>query len=1077
VLVAAGALPLALAATPEDTPDLAAYVTDGPVNAVVHEPGGDTYIGGEFSHVGRASGHGLALGAVGSADEAVPFGTSADDRPLLADADFPHVGGGDVHAAIPDEHGGWFIGGDFTSVGGEAIPRLAHVKPDGTVDADWVPAPNNAVLALALDSTTSADKWALYAGGRFTGVAGGNTRHYLATWRINGADGSPGIPNPEDVNPRPPSHPLPGWRPGQAAGANGGDVVRALAVTTVEFDVTTTTGDPPVPTSTPTRTPIVFAGGDFTKLGSEQPTAGTHNKIGAVWGDGSKKAADGTSNQGQSLSWAPSAGTAVANRVHAIALGPVEDNGTDIALPVYYGGSFDTNGNNLTAYQLRLAKGTGAIDTAQLYANWNPAPTGLVRSLALSGSTLMVGGDFANAGQPAPDPAAPRLAAIATVPAGPTGTVQDFDCSPVPCPAPALPWRPAPDGPVKALAASADGAAVYAGGDFTQIGDTAAGRGGRNGLAAVAGPAEANAGAALDWDARPAGGAVNALALAGDAIYAGGGFSSVLSEERANLAALHPDGALVEDFTTGTGCTAAGCSAGVHALALAPDAAALYIGGAFTEVDQDVGGPVPAEPRAHLAALDLDPAADDPATPEEEPTEPLGGLLPEWEPNPNADSWVLTLDVAGERLYAGGAFDQIGGAARNRIAAIDRETGELVEWAPDARRVGPGGPEALNVYDIEASCETVYAGGSFNRIGAVPAGDPQPQRNSIAELDPDTAAATDWDPDANGVVRTLESADGDEEQDAVVYAGGAFAVIGEADIPGGRGVRHGVAALRAEDATVTGWNPDADYTVRALALSGDEQTLYAGGSFNSIGGSSRSRLAALAADGAGTGTGDALAWDPSAHNPDPAATSAIRAIDAQGDNAYVGGEQTDVGSYAQRGYAQFTTDEPGEPSGEPDACEPPAPAPDVTPPEISSVSATDAGQTMVLTLSEPADVHIDLSGTAPGLKPLRGAACIPDTQANRERLRRQLAKKLRKRQSNSKRAKRSNRLNRQLAKRRCTIALAPPAVDEEGDTGENRIALGDAGPLQPGFYRATIAATDEAGNAAVPYSIDFQISS
>lgn len=1087
----AAVLPLALARATgpsESRPDLAAYVTDGPVYAVAHEPGGGTFVGGEFSHVGPASGHGLALGAVGSAEEGRPVGSSADESagpPLPGAAEFPHVAGGDVHAVVPDEHGGWFIGGDFTSIGGEAVPRLAHIQPDGTVDGDWVPSPNDAVLALALDSTDYADRpgdWTLYAGGKFTQVAGNNPRNFLAAWRVDGANGAPDVPNPEAENPDPSDEPL-SWRAGPTL-AQGGNVVRALAVSAVDYDVTVTSGDPPTPQTTRTRTAAVIAGGDFTALGSDV-TPPTLHRIGAVWGEGALKPSDGSSIQGQALAWNPNAGTPAGSRVNAITVGEVENPaGTHDSLPVYFGGFFASGGkSNLAASRLRIENATGAVTAGGgHYSGWTPSPDGAVNSLALTGSTLYVGGAFSTIGQPAPPEPLPRLAAVAAVPSGPTGTVAVNTCNPVSCPATPMAWKPGPDAEVSALDTSADGAVVYAGGGFTQIGDAGLldGRRSRNGMAALSAAGEAAGGVALGWDARPAGGAVNALALAGDALYAGGGFFSILAEERANLAALDADGALVEDFTTGTGCSPAPCSDGVHALALAPDATALYVGGAFTEVDQDGAGPVPPEPGAHLAALDLDPSADDPNTTAVEPTEPLGGLLPQWEGNPDADSWVLTLDVAGERLYAGGAFDHVGSAARSRIAAIDRETGAVLGWAPDARRVGPGGAEAVNVYDIEASCETVYAGGSFNRIG-IPVEGSQPVRNSIAELDPGTAEASDWDPDGAGVVRALAVSEtgvegGGGSGEPLVYAGGSFAVIGNEDVPQGRAVRHGVAALRSADASVTGWNPDADAAVRALALSGDGETVYAAGSFNTIGGQARSGLAALEADGVGGGSGDATAWNPFLFNPDPAATSAVRSIDAAAANVYIGGEQTDAGAYSHQGYAQFTGGESEEPV-EPLTCESSAPAPDTSPPEVDAASA-DAGRALLLTLSEPAVVHIDLTGTGAGLRLLSAPGCVADTRESRRRLLRQLRKRLaesRSKQRPKSRAKKARKIRRQLAKRKCSLALPSRAIEADLDEGETRVPLIEAGPLRPGTYRAMIGATDEAGNAAAPIQIDFQV--
>ena len=64
----------------------------------------------------------------------------------------------------------------------------------------------------------------------------------------------------------------------------------------------------------------------------------------------------------------------------------------------------------------------------------------------------------------------------------------------------------------------------------------------------------------------------------------------------------------------------------------------------------------------------------------------------------------------------------------------------------------------------------------------------------------------------------------------MVYAGGYFTSIG------GQG-RSGIAALDAATGLATAWNPNANGTVYALAVSGS--SVYAGGDFTRIGGQLR----------------------------------------------------------------------------------------------------------------------------------------------------------------------------------------------------------------------------------------------
>ena len=76
-------------------------------------------------------------------------------------------------------------------------------------------------------------------------------------------------------------------------------------------------------------------------------------------------------------------------------------------------------------------------------------------------------------------------------------------------------------------------------------------------------------------------------------------------------------------------------------------------------------------------------------------------------------------------------------------------------------------------------------------------------------------------------------------------------------------------------ACATAWNPEANSTVIALAVSGS--TVYAGGTFSTIGGQSRGRIAALDA-----GSGLATAWDPEANGY-------VMALAVSGSTVYVGG--------------------------------------------------------------------------------------------------------------------------------------------------------------------------------------------
>jgi Tol biopolymer transport system component len=91
------------------------------------------------------------------------------------DAHFPALSpDGYVNAVVADGHGGWFIGGGFTSLGGVVCFGLAHVRVDDSVDRSWCrrlplrtsTSPLASVNALALRGGS------LIVGGSFMSIGG-----------------------------------------------------------------------------------------------------------------------------------------------------------------------------------------------------------------------------------------------------------------------------------------------------------------------------------------------------------------------------------------------------------------------------------------------------------------------------------------------------------------------------------------------------------------------------------------------------------------------------------------------------------------------------------------------------------------------------------------------------------------------------------------------------------------------------------------------------------------------------------------------------------------------------------------
>jgi beta-propeller uncharacterized protein DUF5122 len=370
------------------------------------ENDGIAYIGGEFDTLAPS------LKLAGALDT-----TSGLPQP-----GFPAIGGGLVQVAIPDDAGGWYIGGDFTEVDGVTRRSLARVRSDGRVDTSfnpnfppalcpcpvyalakrgprlyvggsfsklvgtqqsrnnialvsassgvvdgaWNPDANGVVRALAV----SPDQSRIYAAGDFTAMKGGLVpRNHLAAIAAEGTG---------EITP---------WNP-PATGS-----VTAMAVSRDNFRVYAAGSDvlngsplaafdsgggAPIPGWNPGAGGAVrsialarddttlFAGGDFTSLGGQ-----ARQHVAAV------DTATGTVDR----SWNPGAN----NQVNTVS---ISEDGTRLFL----GGTF-------TQVRGRERNKLAAIDTATgALTTWNPNSNGDIASLSVSGGQVYAGGNFSDLG-------------------------------------------------------------------------------------------------------------------------------------------------------------------------------------------------------------------------------------------------------------------------------------------------------------------------------------------------------------------------------------------------------------------------------------------------------------------------------------------------------------------------------------------------------------------------------------------------------------------------------------------------------------------------------------------------------
>ncbi|HEY9334050.1 MAG TPA: fibronectin type III domain-containing protein [Kribbella sp.] len=198
---------------------------------------------------------------------------------------------------------------------------------------------------------------------------------------------------------------------------------------------------------------------------------------------------------------------------------------------------------------------------------------------------------------------------------------------------------------------------------------------------------------------------VNAVAVAGNLVFAGGLFTRVRPPGKARGVG---DAArkyfAVFDRTTGAPTRFAPKVNGpVWSVATSPDGKRVVIGGDFTVVDGAA--------RSRVAMFDVG----------------TGKLVAGWDPAVNYR--VAALKVTGSTVYLGGSFGSVDKMTRHRIAAVSLSTGALLPWDPDA-------DDDVHAIELSADGTRVFVGGGFVEIGGR-------SSHSLAMLSAATGAAYD----------------------------------------------------------------------------------------------------------------------------------------------------------------------------------------------------------------------------------------------------------------------------------------------------------------------------------------------
>lgn len=324
---------------------------------------------------------------------------------------------------------------------------------------------------------------------------------------------------------------------------------------------------------------------------------------------------------------------------------------------------------------------------------------GTVYALAQVGDRTIVGGSFLRFGGKARS----NVAAVL-----PDGTVDPT-------------FNPGTDGIVYAAAASPDGSTIYLGGVFTTAGGAA-----RANLVAV----DAVTGAALpDWQADTVGTYpdVKSLAVSGTRLYVGGRYTGIDGTTRKRLTAIDTvTGDVVTTFKPAP-------NGNVREVDVSPDGTKVYAGGAFTTI----GGQPRANAAAELSASTGLATAFNPTagggnvvtvelTPDgsrfffstENNTifayDPAVSNNPVWSRKMSGNTQAMAASDTGE-LYIGGHFSQdlTTKLKRTFFASLWVTDGTLTPWDPGAT----GGKMGVWAFEIQGT--HLHAGGIFKYFNGV----------------------------------------------------------------------------------------------------------------------------------------------------------------------------------------------------------------------------------------------------------------------------------------------------------------------------------------------------------------------
>jgi len=167
--------------------------------------------------------------------------------------------------------------------------------------------------------------------------------------------------------------------------------------------------------------------------------------------------------------------------------------------------------------------------------------------------------------------------------------------------------------------------------------------------------------------------------------------------------------------------------------------------------------------------------------------------------NPGADNTVWALAQSGGVIYAGGDFSSAAGGSATRVAAINSAGAQVSGFTASANN---------QVRDFVVGPEGLYIGGKFSTVNGSP-------RTGAALVNPSTGAVSTWRTRLTGgrVFALADAPDG-------IVLGGNFDVVDGA-------ARQGIAVVSRSTGVVTDWTPQQICDCPVFDLDVDDNDIYA----------------------------------------------------------------------------------------------------------------------------------------------------------------------------------------------------------------------------------------------------------